>query len=124
MTDLEHQKIRAALGRVICNEREAQGLSLRKFGLMVGLDYKRMHEIEHGKANVTINSLLRICEGLGISFFTLADIAREDIAAAEQALSPHKKDNDRRSPLSERTSKPHLKYDHAIVTLPTLEELQ
>ena len=76
MNNLEQRKYREALGWVIRNERETQGLSLRKFGLMVGLDYKRLHQIEHGDANATINWLLRIADGLGKSvteLFVAAD---------------------------------------------------
>lgn len=72
---------RESLGRVIRIERESQGLSLRKFGLMVGLDYKRIHEIEHGSANSTINTLLRVSNGLGVPL-------SEFIYAAEKMSGP------------------------------------
>lgn len=75
------QMFRESLGRLIRNERESQGLSLRKFGLMIGLDYKRVYEIEHGTANATINTLMRISSGLGVPL-------SEFIYAAEKMSTP------------------------------------
>lgn len=85
MENPSHQLLRESLGRLIRNEREAQGLSLRKFGLMVGLDYKRMHEIEHGTANATINTLMRVSDGLGIPL-------SEFVYAAEKMSTPQREE--------------------------------
>ena len=85
MKNLPYQTFRTALGQLVRNEREAQGISLRKFGLMIGLDYKRIHEIEHGEANATINSLLRISEGLGVPLSEFVYAAEERAAAAKES---------------------------------------
>ena len=55
------------IGRVVRDERESRGMSLRDFGLMVGVDYKRLFEIEHGGANLTFKTLYRIAEGMEMS---------------------------------------------------------
>ena len=120
MDNLSRQKYRAALGRAIRNEREAQGLSLRKFGLMTGLDYKRIHEIEHGVANATIGSLLSIAEGLDVPFSTLVCAAEEDLKAEQLATTPHAAGTHGEAPAL-RFSRHRPKYDYAAAALPQLD---
>ena len=122
MDNLFRQKYRAALGRVIRNEREAQGLSLRKFGLMVGLDYKRMHEIEHGKANATINSLLRISEGLGIPFSSLVAAAEKDLVTEDRLATTSAGKLTAASSSSGNKRKPYLKFNYEIALIPSSHE--
>ena len=124
MINLEHRKYREALGRVIRNEREAQGLSLRKIGLMVGLDYKRVHEIEHGRANVTLNSLLRIADGLGLSLSkmilaTEARLAEElsdesDVFAEEGSARDRSTNSSAKAPIP---MKSQFRYNYSATRL-------
>ncbi len=57
---------RAALGRCIRDLRTSQGLSLRTFGKMIGVDYQHVMNVENGKCGVTIDVLYRIASGLGV----------------------------------------------------------
>ena len=41
--------------------------SQEEFAKVVGLDRTYMSRVESGKQNVTIETLIRICDGLGIS---------------------------------------------------------
>lgn len=59
------------LGETLRSERESQGLSLRKLGLMVNVGYKRIFELEHGEANVTLETIVSIAEGLDIPLSTV-----------------------------------------------------
>lgn len=130
MQNLGHKTYHEALGKVIRNEREAQGLSLRKFGLMVGLDYKRMHEIEHGKANATINSLLRISDGLEISLSRLFAAAEKELAsnrgaeADPAATAMRTEDLPAAYPAKPADkARPHYKYDYDVIALPSASNL-
>ena len=52
-------------------EREKQGISLRKLGLMTGLDYTNLSNIENGKGNPTLQTLAKIASSLDIDIITL-----------------------------------------------------
>lgn len=63
---------RRDLGARIRDIRVEQGLSLRRLGLMTGVDYAYLSNIENGSANTTIDTLLKICAALDVEvFFTL-----------------------------------------------------
>ena len=66
MTLGNSQHYRQSLGIRIRELRTAQGLSLRKLGLMVGMDYSYLFAIEHGTANATIDALVKIADGLDV----------------------------------------------------------
>ena len=55
MDKSDGQKYRRAIGSRVREIRESQGLSLRKLGLMIGMDYKYLLNIERGEANATID---------------------------------------------------------------------
>ena len=72
----EIRNYRHTVGRNIRTLREAQGLSLRRFALMVDMDYTYLCEIEKGKANATVDILAKIAAGLEVDpadFFTRSD---------------------------------------------------
>ena len=73
MEDGEVRNYRKLVGENIRRLRVSQGLSLRRFGMMIGMDYSYLHDIEHGKANATIDALAKISAGLEID---LADLFR------------------------------------------------
>lgn len=60
------QDHRRLVGANVREFRNSQGLSLRQLGLMIGVDYKYLFDIEHGKANATIDTLAKIAQGLDI----------------------------------------------------------
>ena len=61
------EKNRVELGAAIKKLRVGQGLSVRKFALMVEMDYSHISAIENGRANATVDSLYKIANGLGVS---------------------------------------------------------
>lgn len=65
------QTVNECVGANIRMLREEQNLSLRKLGLMVGVDFTRLHAIERGSANPTINTLAKIALGLGVDISEL-----------------------------------------------------
>lgn len=67
MTEQENEHIREQLGMRIKRYRMEQGLSLRKFALMIGMDYSYICNIESGKANATVDALVKISNGLGVT---------------------------------------------------------
>ena len=86
MANASNTALRKALGRIIRDERSAQGLSLRKLGLMVGVDHKRLFQIEHGTANITFNTLNNIAEGLGIPLSVLLLRAEKSTVLCEACV--------------------------------------
>lgn len=68
------------LGARVRRLRRRAGLSLREFGMMVGVHHNQILSIEQGRANPSLHTLLRIADGFGISLRDLLpdDRARED----------------------------------------------
>ena len=62
--DMNERKIK--LGQRIRQEREAQGISLRRFALMIGVGHTYLVDVENGRRNIGIENLCRIADGLGI----------------------------------------------------------
>lgn len=54
------------IGRNIRELREERGMTLRGFGLMVGMDKTYLSGIENGKRNATVSTLDRIARGLDV----------------------------------------------------------
>ncbi|WP_304596679.1 helix-turn-helix domain-containing protein [Adlercreutzia caecimuris] len=61
------------LGKRIRQEREAQGISLRRFATMIGLGHSYLVDVENGRRNIGFDNLCKIADGLGVSIGTLAD---------------------------------------------------
>lgn len=57
---------RISLGRRIRKLRKSQGISLRKFSLMVGLSYPYLSRVENGKVAASVDVLEKIADGLDI----------------------------------------------------------
>lgn len=65
----------ARLGARIRFLRKSAGLSLRTFGLMIGIHHNQILLIEQGKTNPSLQTLLRIADGLDVA---LADLLPDD----------------------------------------------
>ncbi len=61
------------LGAAIRAQREKQGLSQRKFALMIGSNQTHLWQIEKGNVSVGIELLCRIADSLGIKVKDLID---------------------------------------------------
>ena len=59
------------MGMNLRSLREEQKISLRKFGLMTGVDYHYISLIEYGEANPTIDTLEKLADGLGTDVHSL-----------------------------------------------------
>ncbi|MDO4442699.1 MAG: helix-turn-helix transcriptional regulator [Slackia sp.] len=57
----------ASLGTRIRTLRKRAGLSLRTFGMMIGVHHNQILLIEQGKSNPSLQTLLRIADGLDIA---------------------------------------------------------
>ena len=66
MDESRFRNTRIELGSPIKRLRVAQGLSQRKLALMIGMDYSYICNIENGRANASIDALLKIADGLGV----------------------------------------------------------
>ena len=69
--DISARKI--LLGRNIRAEREYQGMSQRKFALMVGLGQTYLSDVENGQRNIGFENLCKIADGLGVSIGALTN---------------------------------------------------
>jgi len=56
------------VGKRIKELREKTGLSQEKFALECGLDRTYINSLEHGRRNITLESLKKILDILNISF--------------------------------------------------------
>lgn len=74
-----------ALGTVFKEKRKAQSVSQEKLALMVGLSKATVRNIEHGKGNPTLNTLLRLSQGLDVSY---ADITAECESRITSSVQP------------------------------------
>ena len=54
------------VGRNIREAREAKGLSLRAFASSIGIDYAHLCNIENGRANPKVSTVLYVGEALGL----------------------------------------------------------
>lgn len=54
------------IGMNIRELREERGMTLRGFGLMIGMDKTYLSGIENGKRNATVSTLDRIARGLDV----------------------------------------------------------
>ena len=61
------QKLQRDLGRRVRQLREAKGLTLYEAQEACGVDWKHLQRVEAGQLNVTLATLHRIAEGLGVS---------------------------------------------------------
>jgi len=55
-----------ALGLAVRQQRQAQALTLEQGSALMDVDLKHLQKIEAGKLNVTLVTLLRISDGLGV----------------------------------------------------------
>lgn len=58
--------INAVIGNNIRQLRIEQGISLRKFALMVGIDYAHLSRIERGLVDSYVLTIGKIADGLGV----------------------------------------------------------
>ena len=59
------------LGARIRQLREQQGLSQRRFSMMVGMDRTYLIAVEHGRRNIAIENISKIANGLGVTLSEL-----------------------------------------------------
>ena len=72
---MEAQERKVKLGARVRELREAQGLSQKKFSLMIGTGQSYLSDIEAGRINVGYDLLCRIAEGLDVKVGDLTDKA-------------------------------------------------
>ena len=63
--------IRQAFGNRVRAMRMEQGVSLRKFALMIGIDKGFLVDIEYGRKSPTLDTIVKVANGLGVSLATL-----------------------------------------------------
>lgn len=56
---------REYIGKRVAEIRQAKGLSIRQFADLCGVSAQNITKIEHGRYNVSIDILGKICEALG-----------------------------------------------------------
>lgn len=58
---------RERIGRRIAELRQARGLSIRQLAEACGVSAQNITKIEHGRYNVSIDILGKICQSLGVT---------------------------------------------------------
>lgn len=68
---MEADAYKKNLGKKIRAARCSLGISVEKFALMVGIDRNYLRDIEYGRANPTIDILIKIADGIGVHVWEL-----------------------------------------------------
>ena len=74
----------AAFGRAVARLRQKRGLSQEALALKCGINRTYMTRLEQGKSSPTLTLMLRVCDGLGISFAKLAGVVEEELKAGRK----------------------------------------
>ena len=69
--DDQNHNVTVLLGIRIRQLREQQGLSQRRFSLMLGMDRTYLIAVEHGRRNIAIDNISKIANGLGVTLSEL-----------------------------------------------------
>jgi len=65
MERTEYDIYKKAMGHCVRRLRRAHKWSIRELALVARLDYKHLHQFEHGEVNITVRTLFRIADALG-----------------------------------------------------------
>lgn len=73
MTSQEITTLKKRIGRNVKRIRESKGLSLREVSYNCSIGHSRISEIEHGKHDMRISTLVELAEGLGVEVAKLLE---------------------------------------------------
>lgn len=73
------------LGESIRMLREEQGISQRRFALMLGIGQAYLSLVEKGERNIGFDNLCRIADGLGIEVSKLVSMSEKESDSASVA---------------------------------------
>ncbi|MDZ4159664.1 MAG: XRE family transcriptional regulator [Anaerolineaceae bacterium] len=108
--------VRPTVGSRIKEKRQCEGLSIRELARRTGLTASFISQVENEKANVSLDSLRRISEALGVQmlYFLSEPGIQPEADAEEQAPVPAEKMTgvrqiiDRSSPLIKKNMRPQI----------------
>jgi len=73
----QYEKNLMCIGEAIRQVRKQKGMTIEDFAGESDINAKYISRIENGKRNITLNTLLKICEGLDIKPSKLHEMAEE-----------------------------------------------
>ena len=85
--------LRRNLGLRILDLRKSGGLTQEELGEKAGLSYKFIGELERGEVNVSIDSLLKIAEALGIKIGDLFSMEKISVQKVFVKVLTEKRDS-------------------------------
>ena len=65
------KQVQKELGRRLRAARLAAGLTQEKVAAAASVDYKRLQDLEGGRVNPTVKTLLRLAGAMGVDFWSL-----------------------------------------------------
>jgi transcriptional regulator with XRE-family HTH domain len=68
------EKVRRNLGLRIVEMRRASGTTQEELAVLLAMDARDLRRIEAGESNVTVDTLVRIAEALGVPVAALFDV--------------------------------------------------
>jgi transcriptional regulator with XRE-family HTH domain len=103
---LNQMVIRPTIGSRLKEKRQEEGISIRELARRTGLTASFISQVENGKANVSLDSLRRISEALGVQMlYFLSEIETEvEVEAREEPESEAAQTVFDRHQLFDRTS--------------------
>lgn len=72
---MDHDALQTSLGKAIRTRREALGYSQESFADFIGMHRAYYSSIERGERNLTLTTLARVADGLGMRLSKLIDQA-------------------------------------------------
>jgi transcriptional regulator with XRE-family HTH domain len=70
--DAAQSQRRRAFGKAVRHFRAKRGISQERLALAAGIDRTHMTVLEQGRSSPTLDTLMKLCPALGISFVDLA----------------------------------------------------
>lgn len=100
--------LRKELGVQIRNLRKTKGFTQEELGEKADLSYKYVGELERGQVNVSIDSLVRIAESLGVK---IGDLFSKEKVTVQKVILKEK------TPLSKLSPKDLQQIQHTLKLL-------
>lgn len=74
---MKSDEYRKAIGAKVRIARHARGISVERFALMVGIDRNYLRDIEYGRANPTVDVMVKISNGLATPVWELMNPTKD-----------------------------------------------
>ena len=89
MRKLDAERVTKDVGRRVAEQRSALGLTQEQFAVKLRMDTNNLQRIELGMQNLTLRTVVRLANGLGVGVATLFEPPKS--RAVRRGRPPHSK---------------------------------